>query len=76
MATVSKKVTIICIDCDEPIYLESKPKIGQIITCSNCDAQLEVIDIDPIELDWAYLEPEEDEDWDWEDDDDDEDERY
>jgi lysine biosynthesis protein LysW len=43
-------------------------KIGQAMTCPYCDAELEVIDLDPVELDWAY--DEEWEDWDEEEEDD------
>lgn len=36
------------------------------MTCSNCGTQLEVLSLDPLELDWAYLEPTvDDEDWKW-----------
>lgn len=60
-------VTALCLDCDKPIDL-SKPVEGQLVRCENCGAEWEVISVDPLELDWAYLEPaedEEDEDRDW-----------
>ena len=47
--------TVFCIDCERPIRLEFRPVEGEIITCSNCGAQLEVISLEPVELDWAYL---------------------
>ncbi len=59
-------VTAFCLDCNHPLSLGSRPTVGQIITCSNCGTQLEVISLDPLELDWAYLEPAVDyEQWDW-----------
>lgn len=80
MTTVSKMITVSCIDCDKPIKLPFRPLLGDIVSCSHCGAELEVIDVNPVELDWAYLGPDEEEDWDWDeedyedDDDDDEDE--
>jgi len=77
MSTGTIKISVFCIDCDQPIKLDARPKVGQLITCAHCGAELEVIDVDPIELDWAYFEPEEeDEDWEGDEedyDDDDED---
>ncbi len=56
----------VCPSCGETIKLTGQPRIGQKITCRYCDESLEVIDVNPIELDWAYYEDEDD----WEDDDD------
>jgi hypothetical protein len=39
--------------------------LGQKLTCPHCDAELEVISLNPLELDWAY-------DWSWDEDDEDE----
>jgi alpha-aminoadipate carrier protein LysW len=68
MTTVSKMVTVSCIDCEQPIKLGAPLVAGQVITCAHCGAELEVISLQPLELDWAYLElgeDEEDGDWDW-----------
>ena len=54
-----------CPDCDGRISFNPTPKVGKRLTCPHCDAELEVIDLDPVELDWAYEES--DEDWDDED---------
>jgi lysine biosynthesis protein LysW len=63
-----------CPDCEAPIRLGAQIKIGQRIVCSNCDVELEVIEVSPVELDWAYDEPEEDwDDGEWDDEDDEED---
>lgn len=45
---------IFCIDCDEQITLNARPKLGQRIVCPHCGTELEVIGLDPLELDWAY----------------------
>ena len=59
--------TAFCLDCGYSVSLGSQPMEGQMITCPNCDASLEVINLDPLELDWAFLEPAVDkEEWDWE----------
>jgi hypothetical protein len=39
-----------------------------LVNCPNCEAELEVISTDPVELDWVYEEwddEDEDEDQDW-----------
>jgi hypothetical protein len=41
--------------------------VGQEVLCPHCDAELEVIETDPVELDWVYDE------YDGDDDDDDDD---
>jgi len=46
-----------CLDCAEPIVLESLPLLGQKILCAHCQAALEVINLEPLELDWAYNDP-------------------
>jgi len=58
--------TAFCLDCGYAVNLGSQPVEDQVITCSNCGAQLEVISLDPLELDWAYLKPVVDaKEWDW-----------
>lgn len=66
----------ICPSCGEWVKLPDHPKIGQKVTCVHCEADLEVIEVTPVELDWAYLEADDDlddEDWDDEELDDEED---
>ena len=46
-----------CAACDEEVYIPGKPTLGQTVVCSDCNAELEVISVNPLELDW----PEEDE---------------
>jgi glutaredoxin len=65
-----------CPDCEESISVGPRPKVGQRITCPHCNADLEVIDSSPLELDWAYDGPEDDwddEEWDDEEEEDEED---
>ena len=50
-------VTVFCIECEQAINLESQPESGEILLCSSCGAELEVINLEPTELDWVYLDP-------------------
>jgi lysine biosynthesis protein LysW len=59
----------LCPDCEEGINFGSRVRIGQRVTCPHCGADLEVIELTPLELDWVY----EDADWEEEEDDDDDD---
>jgi len=56
-----------CPDCDGRIVLNPHANLGQKLTCPHCDAELEVISVNPLEFDWAY-------DWSWDEDEEDEDE--
>ncbi len=62
-----------CPGCDQNIFLRS-PKLGDIVYCDNCEADLEVVNVNPIELDWPWEEDEtedelgEDDDEEWDDD--------
>ena len=49
-----------CPDCDGRITFNPHVAVGQQVTCPHCDSDLEVISVEPLELDWAY-------DWSWED---------
>ena len=70
-----------CPGCDQRIFLRKDPKVGDMVYCPNCEDQLEVVAIDPIELDWPWDEDEdegsewdeeEEEEEEWEDEDEDE----
>jgi lysine biosynthesis protein LysW len=41
-----------CVDCGGRIYLGDKPWIGQAAYCRRCGADLEVIRVNPLELEW------------------------
>ncbi len=55
-----------CPDCDAKIAFNPVAKLGQKVTCPECSAELEVIGLDPLELDWVY-------DWEWDEDEEDDD---
>ena len=60
-----------CPQCGKEISVGLQPRIGQQVTCANCDSELEVVWLDPLELDWPMLDladEEEDDDFDEEED--------
>lgn len=66
-----------CPGCGRPVNVGPQPKGGQRLACPNCGDYLEIINVEPLELDWAFddfesdWEPDEeeleDEEWDEED---------
>lgn len=42
-----------CLDCGGRIYLGQRPWVGQAVFCNRCDADLEVTQTNPLELDWT-----------------------
>lgn len=64
-----KAAKAVCPDCGEAVTLRGSVRLGQEVVCPHCDAELEVVETEPLELDWAYDdydyddEDEEDEDW-------------
>ena len=55
--------TAFCPDCDALVNVGPRPKEGQRVTCQNCGTTLEVISLQPLELDWVYEAAEGEEDW-------------
>lgn len=51
-----KKVTVECLSCSEDIYVGRNPKVGSFVTCDNCDVEFEIIDLEPVMVDWPYFE--------------------
>jgi len=49
--------TASCPECGTALDLEEPPQQGDWIVCSHCQANLEVINLEPLELDWVYNEP-------------------
>ncbi len=69
-----------CPDCGSSIRFKKAPQEGEMVSCPVCDALLEVVDTEPIILDWAdgyddddYDDDDDDDDDDYYDDDDDDD---
>ena len=47
-------VTTFCLDCDHSLDLGSELEVGRRVRCPCCQVELEVINLDPLELDWIY----------------------
>ena len=43
--------TTICPECDEDVYVDAESEQGDIVTCDECGSRLEVVGLDPIEVD-------------------------
>lgn len=43
-----------CLDCERELDLGPGPKIKERLRCPHCGVMLEVINLDPVELDWVY----------------------
>jgi alpha-aminoadipate carrier protein LysW len=53
-----------CPQCGSEVSVGSQPRIGKLVECKSCGAELEVVWLDPLELDWPMM----DDDDDYEDD--------
>ena len=49
-----------CPECDAEIHVDEEIDKGETMHCEECDAKLEVVGLDPIELDVVYEEVDED----------------
>ncbi len=49
-----------CPECDAEIQMEAGTELGEILVCSDCGVDLEVISLDPFVVEMA---PMEQEDW-------------
>ncbi len=58
MAT--KKEISYCPECDSRLRLRTV-RLGERISCRECGTALEIVGVNPIELDWAFDEPIEEE---------------
>lgn len=43
--------TAICPECDEEVYVDAESEQGDTVSCDECGANLEVVGLDPLELD-------------------------
>lgn len=46
----------LCLECHRELELQ-EPQLGQRINCPYCHTRLEVLNLEPLELDWVYNEP-------------------
>ncbi len=59
--------TTACPECKEEVYVDAESEQGDTVTCDECGTELEVVGLDPIELD-AYHESDDRDDRDEDDD--------
>jgi lysine biosynthesis protein LysW len=61
-----------CPHCEQTVNLSGESWLGKRVRCPHCGEELEVIELNPVELDFAFDEDDEDdEDDDYDDEDDD-----
>ena len=58
-----------CPDCEAEVHVDLDADKGDTVTCDECSTELEIVGLDPVELDIV----EDDEDYDEDEDEDDED---
>ena len=52
-----------CPQCGNEVSVGSQPRIGKLVKCKGCGAELEVVWLDPLELDWPMMDDDYDEDY-------------
>ena len=55
--------TVSCAGCGIEIEFKKKPRMGTLVTCAECGAELEVVWLDPLELDWPFIDDLDDDDY-------------
>lgn len=40
-----------CPECEEKVFVDAESEQGDIVTCEECGSELEVVGLDPVELD-------------------------
>lgn len=53
MKTDQPAVIAPCPDCEYEIRFDAIPNHGERVTCPECWADLRVVSVDPLELEWA-----------------------
>lgn len=43
--------TTACPECSEDVYVDADSEQGDVISCDECGTELEIVGLDPIELD-------------------------
>ena len=46
--------TVVCPECDEDVYVDADSEQGDVVSCDECGADLEVVGLDPFELDVVH----------------------
>jgi lysine biosynthesis protein LysW len=48
--------TAVCPECEGEINLSGRIGLGMLVKCPHCETELQVVEVNPVELDWAYEE--------------------
>lgn len=64
--SISKVLIAECPECESTIRFQRTLRLGEIVTCPQCSERLEVSQLNPLELDWAYDEYDDDDYESWE----------
>jgi alpha-aminoadipate carrier protein LysW len=43
--------TTACPECEEQVFVDAESEQGDVVTCEECGSDLEVVGLDPLELD-------------------------
>ena len=43
--------TVVCPECSEDVYVDADSEQGEVVSCDECGVDLEVVGLDPFELD-------------------------
>lgn len=43
--------TTSCPECSEDVYVDAESEQGDVVTCEECGSKLEVVGLDPLEVD-------------------------
>lgn len=57
--TKQNKMMVECLLCNKDIDVGDNPKVRKFITCKNCEMVYEIINIDPVLIDWPYYDDDE-----------------
>ena len=44
-----------CPQCEKEVDVGSHPTIGKVVRCGGCGAELEIVWLDPVEVDWPII---------------------
>ena len=54
--TRKQTAVVTCPDCGAKIVVKGLIQIGRGVRCENCEAELEVVNLAPVQVDWASQE--------------------
>ncbi len=46
--------TVVCPECSEDVYVDAESEQGDVVSCDECGVDLEVVGLDPFELDVSH----------------------